>query len=72
MLKMVDSSDRESVTLTFVTVAFFIVTIKFILAGYDLSWLGLGVTTSISITEYATAFAAILAVWLGREWVKKV
>lgn len=71
MIKMVDSSDRESVTLTFVTVAFIIVTFKFLLSGLDLTGYGFGKVTEISIIEYAGAFTAILAVWLGREWVKR-
>jgi hypothetical protein len=71
MLKMKDSSDRESVTLGFVSIAFFIITIKFVFSGLDLSGIGLGKVNAISISEYATSFAAVLAVWLGREWVKR-
>ena len=71
MFKMTDSSDRESRTLVFVTVAFIIITVKFALSGLDLSEFGLGKASAVSITEYATAFAAVLAVWLGREWVKR-
>jgi hypothetical protein len=72
MWKMTDSSDRESVTLGFVSIAFFIITVKFILSGFDLSSIGLGKVDPISITEYATSFTVVLAVWLGREWVKRV
>lgn len=71
MFKMKDSSDRESVTLSFVSTAFAIVTVKFLLSGLDLSGIGLGKVAPISITEYAGAFTVILAVWLGREWVKR-
>jgi len=71
MLKMTDSSDRESVTLGFVSIASGIITIKFVLSGLDLTFMGLGKVDPISITEYAASFAAVLAVWLGREWVKR-
>lgn len=62
MIKLKDSSDRESVTLVFVAIAFLVISIKFI---YD-SYAG----NPASLLEYAGAFGAILAVWLGREWIK--
>jgi hypothetical protein len=71
MFRLKDSSQRESVTLGFVTVAFTVITGKFILSGLDLSSYGLGKVTYVSLTEYAASFAAVLMVWLGREWIKK-
>lgn len=68
---MKDSSQRESRTLLFVSVAFLVITVKFLLAGVDLSSYGLGKPSDISLGEYAGSFAAVLAVWLGREWVKR-
>ena len=32
---------------------------------------GLGVQPVSTMGEYAGSFAAILMVWLGREWIKK-
>ena len=71
MFKMKDGYDRESRTLMFVTIAFWVVTLKFLLSGLDLSEFGLGKVSPISITEYAGAFTIILAAWIGREWVKR-
>lgn len=68
---MKDNSQRESRTLVFVTVAFLVITAKFMLSGVDLSAYGLGKPSEISLGEYAGSFAAVLAVWLGREWVKR-
>lgn len=68
---MKDSSQRESRTLLFVTIAFLVITAKFLLAGVDLSAYGLGKPTDISLIDYATSFTAVLAVWLGREWVRR-
>lgn len=68
---MKDSSLRESKTLLFVTIAFLAITIKFMLAGVDLSVYGFGKPSDISLGEYASSFAMVLAVWLGREWVKR-
>lgn len=64
MIRIKDSSDRESITLGFVVIAFLAITGKYIGAVF-------GYGTDVSVTEYGTGFAAILAVWLGREWIKK-
>lgn len=69
MIGLKDSSGRESKTLGFVFISWAVVTGKMVLAGFDLSALGLGKAAPITLTEYATAVAAILAIWLGREWV---
>lgn len=58
-----DTSDRESTTLMFVTIAF--ITLNF---GYLWNLLH-GVAATM--TEYGMAVAAVLAPWLGREWIKK-
>jgi len=52
---------RESVTLTFVTVAFIAITSMFL-------WKG----TAADITAYGLAVGAILTPWLAREWTEKV
>lgn len=58
-----DTSQRESTTLMFVTIAF--ITMNF---GY--LW-NITHGTAATLTEYGSAVALILAPWLGREWIKK-
>ena len=58
-----DTRDRESTTLMFVTIAF--ITMNF---GY--LW-NITHNQAATLTEYGMAFAAILAPWLTREWIKK-
>ena len=60
-----DSRNRESHTLLFVALAAQALITKFSLAGMTV----LGQEfPAMSATEFGIAFAAILAVWLGREW----
>ena len=64
-----DSRGRESHTLMFVSVAIVSVIVKFIFAGLTLP--GLGLLPQMEVSEFGMAFAAIMAVWLGREWTTK-
>lgn len=64
LISVTDSSDAESTTLGFVTLAFLVVTVKFALGGF----FGFSDT---SATDYGVAVTAILAVWVSREWVRK-
>lgn len=64
-----DSKGRESRTLWFVCVAFFVLTFRFFAGGLEFTigpvhWL----IQSAPLTDYGVAIAAILAVWVGREW----
>ena len=70
-MKMLDSAERESRTLAFVSVAFWIITVKYLVGGVDMTGFGLGVQPVSTMGEYAGSFAAIIMVWLGREWIKK-
>lgn len=68
-----DSKGRESRTLAFVTVTWLIMTLRFIAGGIEFSvgsvhW---AVAPSM-VLDYGGAVAAILAVWVGRDWVKRV
>lgn len=63
-----DSRGRESRTLLFVALAALVLIYKFAVAG--LTIYGLTFPT-MSATEFGIAFAAVLAVWLGREWQDK-
>ena len=56
---------RESSTMSIVLPAAALVMIKFALADLDVAGLNF---PEMSATEFGIAFAAILAVWLGREW----
>jgi len=70
--KIKDTQDRESRTLAFVTIAFLLITARTVMVWFFPAEPMPGVVAaSISLTEYGTAFAALMAVWLGREWVKK-
>lgn len=65
----IDSSGRESRTLFFVTASWLVVWVKFLLAGVDLPFVGK--VPPMTATEFGSAVAFILAIWLGREYVKK-
>jgi len=63
-----DSRGRESHTLLFVAMAALVLIYKFAVAGLQI----FGLTfPNMSAGEFGLAFAAILAVWLGREWTDK-
>jgi len=67
-MKIKDTRGRESITLTFCTLATVILLGKFLLAGLTTY---LGVVPDMSAGEFGLAFAAVLAPWLHREWVEK-
>lgn len=67
--KLQDSRGRQSITLTFVAVSWAAVVIKFIVAGATLG--PLGTMPMMGAGEFGAATAAILAIWLGREWTEK-
>jgi len=58
---------RESTTLKFVWPAAVILLIKFFFAGLTISGLSF---PPMSAQDFGIAFAAIMAIWLGREWRK--
>lgn len=63
-----DSRGRESHTLMFVALAALVLIYKFAVAGtslFGIAW------PAMTAGEFGLAFAAILAVWLGREWTEK-
>ncbi len=63
-----DSRGRESHTLLFVALAALVLIYKFAVAGLTI-W---GLTfPAMSASEFGMAFAAVLAIWLGREWADK-
>lgn len=69
LLRPRDARGRESRTLAFVGVSWMAVTAKFALDSFGPPF-GLGpYGPPVMPAEYAAATAALLAMWLGREWV---
>ena len=66
---MKDSRGNPSITLTFVTVAFVLVLIKFALAGLELPVVG--TMPPMSGMDFAAAAGAVLGIWWGREKTEK-
>jgi hypothetical protein len=64
-----DSSGKESRTLFFVAASWLVVWIKFIVAGLTLPVIG--TVPPMTAAEFGSAVAFILAIWLGREFIKK-
>lgn len=67
--KPLDSRGRESITLGLVIPAYAVLLAKFAGAGVSIPYLG--TIPAMSGTEFAAAFAAVLGVWLTREWQEK-
>ena len=67
-----DGHGRESRTLWFVALTWMVMTLRFLMGGVDLTagWLHWAITPS-PILDYGAAVSAILAVWVGREWVNR-
>lgn len=67
-----DARGRESRTLFFVRLSWLVVTLRMILGGVVLKMgpLEWGIST-IDAASYGAAVAAILAIWVGREWKQK-
>ena len=63
----VDSRGRESRTLFFVAASWGMVTLKFAVDAFG-HLFGSAPVFPMSATEYAAVSAALIGVWLGREW----
>ena len=61
-LALPDSRGGRSITLTLVVLSWAATTAVFLR-----SWFASG-SSPVGVTEYGMAVAAILAIWLGREW----
>lgn len=63
-----DSRGKESKTLMFVSVTWAVMVFKFAIAGLEFK----GITApEMDIQSFGIAVAAVLAIWLGREWTEK-
>ncbi len=65
-MQLKDTDGKQSKTLFFVTAGFIVVMLKFMFAGLTLPWIGQ--IPFMSTSEFAIGFAAVMAVWQGREW----
>jgi hypothetical protein len=62
---------RESTTLKLVVPAWAILLLKFMFAGVDFKYGEFAIEFApMGAVAFGTALAAILAIWLGREWRK--
>lgn len=69
-----DSSGEESTTLFFVAISWFILIIKYLLAGatFHVGIAGNFIDFNfpqIGATEYGIAVAGIIGIWLGHNWI---
>lgn len=67
-----DSKGRESRTLWFVTITWLIMTVRFVAGGLEFTvgpvhW----AVAPALVLDYGGAVAAIITVWVGREWVSR-
>jgi len=60
---------KQSTTLFMVVIAVFILFFKFLVSG--MTFPIIGEQSPITAVEFGTAFAAILAPWIAREWKEK-
>lgn len=66
-----DGRGRESRTLFLVAVAFTLLSLRFVAGGMllDFGWFRWELAAS-SFIDYGAAIAAVLSVWLGREFIR--
>ncbi len=69
MFGLLDSRGKKSKTLAFVVVSWLVVVVKFLLAGVTVPVFG--ELPPMTGGEFAAAVAAVLGIWLGREWKDK-
>lgn len=66
--KLCDSRGKESITLFLVAILLAILAFKFLIAGFTFGQFS---TEPIGADDFGIAAAAIMAIWLGREWTEK-
>ena len=64
-MKTIGTQFRESTTFKMVFTSWAVLLCKYLFAGLSAPF---GAIPPMSATEFATAFAAITVIWLGREW----
>lgn len=70
-LRPKDSLGRESRTLFFVAVSWLMMTLRFMAGGlaFEYGPIHWDIAPAL-VTDYGVAVAAVIAVWVGREWVR--
>lgn len=70
-LRPLDTGGRESRTLFFVTTTWLVMTFRFIAGGiaFESGPVRWEIAPAL-VTDYGVAVAAVLAIWVGREWVR--
>lgn len=64
-MKTIGAAFRESTTFKICFTSWLAVFVKYLGAGLITSW---GTVPAMSATEFAASTAAILAIWVAREW----
>lgn len=66
-----DARGRESRTLFFVAVSWLTMTLRFVAGGlaFEYGPIHWNIAPAL-VTDYGVAVAAVIAVWVGREWVR--
>lgn len=71
-LKPKDARGRESRTLAFVGMTWLLMTLRFALGGLGADFGGFRIEVgATAMIDYGAAVAAVLAVWLGREFIDR-
>ena len=70
-LKPRDASGRESRTLAFVGISWLALLVRFAAGGLSVAWgpVRFEVAPTMMV-DFGAAVAAVLAIWLGREWIR--
>lgn len=69
VLRPKDARGRESRTLAFVGLSWLLLTLRFALGGLALDFGAWRFeVAAAALVDYGAAVAAVLAIWLGREW----
>ena len=64
-MNLTDNKGKRSKTLFFVAVSWFVIVARYALGGLDTF---IGTVPVTSATDFGIAIAAVLSIWLGREW----
>ncbi len=70
-LRPSDTRGRESRTLFFVSVSWLMMTVRFIAGGLSFAYgpIKWEIAPAL-VTDYGVAVSAVVAIWVGREWVR--
>ena len=71
LLRPRDAGGRESRTLAFVGISWLALLVRFVAGGLSVAWgpVRFEVAPTMMV-DFGAAVAAVLAIWLGREWIR--